>query len=94
MTAPDLPPGFDDPTGSWERFLAANRGDMRIEVVRRAINQGALAGMDVTISDYAAWLVIDALDTFDADAEQRAYARGFRQGRAFGEFRAGPGGAA
>lgn len=85
MTAPDLPSGFHDPTDSWARFLAANRADMRIEVVRRAINQGALAGMDVTISDYAAWLVIDALDSFDADAEQRAYARGFRQGVVVGE---------
>jgi hypothetical protein len=61
---------------------------MRIEVVRRTINQGALAGMGSEISDYAAWLVIDALDSFDADAEQRAYAQGFRQGVAFGEFRA------
>jgi hypothetical protein len=62
---------------------------MRIEVVKRAINQGALAGMGSEVSDYAAWLVVDALDNFDADAEQRAYAQGFRQGIAFERFRSG-----
>jgi hypothetical protein len=71
---------MEDPDRQWELFLAARRADMRIEVVKRAINQGALAGMGSEISDYAAWLVIDALDTFDADAEQRAHAQGLRQG--------------
>lgn len=40
-------------------------GDMRIEVVKREINQGALAGYDSQITDYAAALVIVALDSFD-----------------------------
>jgi hypothetical protein len=79
---------METPEEQWARFkMAAERGDMRIEVAKRAINQGALAGMGSEISDYAAWLVIDALDSFDADADQRAYAQGFRQGLAFREFR-------
>lgn len=69
----------------WARFLAAQRADMRIEIVKRAINQGALSGMPSEISDYAAWLVIDALDNFDADAEQRAYAQGLKQGVVLGK---------
>lgn len=68
------------PDETWARFLAAKRADMRIEVVVRAINQGALAGMPSEISDYAAWLVIDALDSFDTDVVQRAYANGLAQG--------------
>lgn len=80
---------METPDENWARFLAARRADLRIQVVRRAINQGALAGMDIEISDYAAWLVIDALDSFDADAEQRAYGQGFRQGVAFERFRRG-----
>jgi len=71
---------METPDESWTRFLAARSADLRIEVVKRAINQGALAGMPSEISDYAAWLVIDALDSFDAAAEQRAYAQGLRQG--------------
>jgi len=78
----------DNDPGYWERFLAAREGDMRIEVAKRAINQGALAGMGSEVSDYAAWLVIDALDSFDADATQRAWSAGFRQGVAFGEVKA------
>ncbi len=41
-------------------------GDMRIEVVKREINQGALAGMRSEITDVAAALVIVALDSYDA----------------------------
>lgn len=70
-----------------EILAAAGEADMRIEVVRRAINQGALAGMDIEISDYAARLVIVALDSFDARSRQQAYAAGFKQGIAFAEFR-------
>jgi hypothetical protein len=80
---------METPDEQMARFLAARRADMRIEVAKRAINQGALAGMPSEISDYAAWLVIDALDSFDADMEQRAYARGFSQGVEFGKFRYG-----
>jgi hypothetical protein len=76
----------EDPDEKWARFLAARRADMRIEVVRRAINQEALEGMGSKISDYAAWLVIDALDSFDAYADQRSYAQGFRQGVEVGRF--------
>jgi hypothetical protein len=79
---------METPEEEWARFRAtAERGDMRIQVVRRAINQGALAGLGSEVSDYAAWLVIDALDSFDADADRRSYEQGFRQGVAFGEFR-------
>jgi hypothetical protein len=80
-------PGMETPDDQMSRFLAARRADMRIEVVKRAINQGALAGMQVAISDYAAWLVIDALDSFDADAEQRAYTRGLNQGAELARMR-------
>jgi hypothetical protein len=48
--------------------------DMRIQVVRREINQGALAGMSSQISEYAAALVIAALDTFDQHLRQRPIA--------------------
>ena len=78
---------MENPDETWARFLAAKRADLRIETVKRAINQGALAGMPSEISDYAAWLVIDALDSFDADADQRSYAQGFRQGVAFEQAR-------
>ena len=81
--------GMETPDESWARFLAIKRSDMRIEIVKRAINHGALAGMPSGISDYAAWLVINALDSFDADVEQRAYAQGFRQGIAFEQARRG-----
>jgi hypothetical protein len=61
----------------------ADLADMRIEIVKRELHQGALAGMDIEVSDYAARLVIAALDTFDAEVQQRAYAQGFLQGVAF-----------
>jgi hypothetical protein len=80
---------METPDEQMARFLAARRADMRIEVAKRAINQGALAGMQSEISDYAAWLVIDALDSFDADADDRAYRQGFLQGVEFGKFRYG-----
>ncbi|WP_239404661.1 hypothetical protein [Frankia sp. Cj3] len=43
--------------------------DMRRQIVLRAINTGALAGMSSEISEYAADLVIDALDRYDASRE-------------------------
>jgi hypothetical protein len=61
--------------------------DMRIEIVRRELTQGALAGMNSEISGYAAHLIIAALDTFDAEIQQRAYAQGFLQGVAFQKHR-------
>lgn len=70
-----------------EALAAAAQADMRIEVVKREINQGALAGFDSEITDYAARLVIAALDSFDAQQQQRSYAVGFRQGVAFERFR-------
>lgn len=74
--------GTIDEDDSWARYQAS-RGDMRIQVVQRAINLGALAGMQSEITEYAAWLVIDALDSFDTTTEQRSYGQGFRQGAAF-----------
>jgi hypothetical protein len=54
--------------------------DMRVEIVKRELNQGALAGMNRSITDYAALLVIAALDSYDAHAYRTAYHRGFRDG--------------
>jgi len=52
-----------------EKIAAAQRliddGDMRIEIVRREINQGALAGLESAITDQAAAMVIAVLDSFD-----------------------------
>lgn len=48
--------------------------DMRIEVVKREVNQGALAGHGSEITDYAAALIIAALDNYDTHREQRARA--------------------
>lgn len=59
---------------------AIDRADMRIEIVKREINQGALAGFDSKITDYAARLVIAALDSFDEATREAAYAQGFRDG--------------
>jgi hypothetical protein len=54
--------------------------DMRIEVVKRELNQGALAGFDSSITDYAARLIIAALDSFDEDALKQEFRRGFQLG--------------
>lgn len=78
---------MDTPNEQWARFLAAKRADMRIQVVQRAINQWVLSSWGSELSEYAAWLVIDALDSFDADADRRSYAQGFRQGVAFAQVR-------
>jgi hypothetical protein len=68
--------------------LAASRyGDMRVQVVLREINQGALAGMGSQISEYAAQLVVAALDSFDYEALNRAWGDGFRQGMDWQRFR-------
>lgn len=75
-----------DEDADWARYQAA-QGDMRIQIVQRAINQGALAGLASEISEYAAWLVVDALDTYDEHTEQAAYGRGFRQGVMFEQVR-------
>ena len=62
---------------------AAAKADMRIQVVLREINQGALEGFSSEISEYAARLIIQALDDFDYQSLQRAWGDGFRQGIAF-----------
>lgn len=59
---------------------AAARADMRIEIVKREINQGALAGLGSEISDYAAQLVINALDTYDEEALKEEFRKGFHSG--------------
>ena len=55
-------------------------GDMRIEVVKRELNQGALAGFESSVTDYAAKLVVSALDTYDEHAIAEAFRRGFELG--------------
>lgn len=74
---------MDDATA----FAAARHADMRIQVVLREINQGALAGMGSQISEQAARLVITALDDFDYRAVQTAWGDGFRAGVAFQKAR-------
>jgi hypothetical protein len=49
--------------------------DLRIQVVRREINQGALAGLGSEISDYAAALVVAALDGVDEHLRNREVQR-------------------
>jgi len=57
---------------------------MRIEIVKRELNQGALAGFGSAVTDYAARLVIAALDSFDeycAEEDRKAeFRRGFQLG--------------
>lgn len=59
---------------------AAAHADMRIEIVKREINQGALAGFDSAITDHAARLVIAALDSYDEHALKEAYRVGYYEG--------------
>lgn len=66
---------------------AARHADMRVQIVMREINQGALAGFSSEISEYAAGLVIQALDTFDYQSVQTAWGDGFRAGIAFQKAR-------
>jgi hypothetical protein len=40
--------------------------DLRREIVKREINQGALSGMSREVTEYAADLVLAALNRFDA----------------------------
>lgn len=44
----------------------AEDDDMRREVVMRELNQGALAGMGIEITEHAADLVLAALNRYDA----------------------------
>lgn len=60
---------------------------MKCRVSTREINQGALAGMGSEISEYAARLVIAALDQFDYQTVQTAWGDGFRAGAAFERVR-------
>lgn len=55
---------------------AAAHADMRVEIVKRELNQGALAGFGSEVTDSAALMVIAALDSFDRDALRRARAEG------------------
>ncbi len=74
MTTPDQPaPG--------QAHRLAEAADMRIEIVKRELNQGALSGFESTVGDYAAGLVIAALDSFDAAALKAEYERGVRDGK-------------
>lgn len=64
--------------------MDTTHADMRIEVVKRELNQGALAGLGMEITDYAAHLILAALNSYDAHALEEAYTDGYRDG-----FRAG-----
>ena len=46
-------------------MTAVDRADMRIEIVKRELKQGALSGLGSEVTDYAAGLVIAALDSYD-----------------------------
>lgn len=69
--------------------VEARHADMRIQIVTREINQGALAGLGYQsqIGEYAARLIISALDDFDYQALNRAWGDGFRAGMAFRQVR-------
>jgi hypothetical protein len=56
------------------------RADMRIEIVKRELNQGALSGMNRQVCDYAAQLVIAALDSFDNWCREEALKMEYRAG--------------
>lgn len=56
------------------------RADMRIEIVKRELNQGALAGTGSAVTDYAARLVIAALDSFDEYCSEEDRKAEFRRG--------------
>lgn len=68
---------------SEQETAAARHADMRVQVVMREINQGALAGFSSEVTEYAARLVIQALDTFDYQSVQAAWGDGFRAGAAY-----------
>lgn len=72
--------------------VEARHADMRIQVVLREINQGALAGLGYQsqIGEYAARLIISALDDFDYQALQTAWGDGFRTGVAYEKARTKP----
>lgn len=50
----------------------AQNDDMRREVVRRELNQGALAGMQAEVTEQAADLILAALDRYDAWVRQQS----------------------
>lgn len=64
----------------WRVQRGKRGGDMRIEIVKREINQGALAGLGSEITDYAARLIVAALDSYDEHLEAEAFRRGFETG--------------
>ena len=75
--------GIDMDEEDSEVFAATRHADMRIQVVMRELNQGALAGCGSAVSEYAARLVIAALDSFDYQSLNTAWGDGFRQGIAW-----------
>ena len=57
------------------------RADMRIEVVKREINELLRSfGFTATITNYAAMVVIHCLDTFDESVVADSYRDGFEAG--------------
>jgi len=78
--SPDLPDSLRRDRKHQASESAAARGDMRIEIVKRELNQGALAGLQSTVTGYAAGLVVAALDSFDEESMAAEFRRGFEAG--------------
>lgn len=68
----DQPTGYRPTPSDLKATELVAHGDMRIEVVKREINQGALGGMRSEITDHAAALVVVALDSYDDHITARA----------------------
>lgn len=71
------------------RLTPEQLADMRIEVVKRELNQGALSGLNRQVTNYAAYLVIAALDSFDEEVRKAEFRRGFELGVANERVRQG-----
>lgn len=65
MPSPSVPGTGTYPANDQAARALIAEADMRIEVVKRELNQGALAGNGSAITEYAAALVVAALDSFD-----------------------------
>lgn len=68
-----------EPVDAAQRLIDVD--DMRIQVVKRELEQGVLSGLrEVKVSDLAAALVLAALDGCDQHLAEKARVEGFEQG--------------